>query len=198
MMRWKPAEYSATTRSRKPRYLSSGRRFLRSSWSFSAYARWPLRYFMTRPGGDGGRCGGGPRGAARREPRPGRTDGRGGAGPGQGKWRVAPSPVPAARRRLHGGVRRARIRSSGPVVPMNVPKHPSRRPLLLLTALAVSACAADETGGEAELRELARGIHERVITLDTHVDINPDNFTAERNYSMDLPTQVTLGKMEQG
>ncbi len=81
---------------------------------------------------------------------------------------------------------------------MNVPKHSSRRPLLLLAALAVSACAADETGGEAELRELARGIHERVITLDTHVDINPDNFTAGRNYSMDLPTQVTLGKMEEG
>lgn len=58
-----------------------------------------------------------------------------------------------------------------------------------------------ESGGaesEAELVERARGIHERVITLDTHDDINPANFTADRNYTMDLPTQVTLPKMEAG
>ena len=51
---------------------------------------------------------------------------------------------------------------------------------------------------EAELVERARGIHERVITLDTHVDINPDNFTAETNYTQDLPTQVDLPSMESG
>ncbi|MEZ5492304.1 MAG: membrane dipeptidase [Gammaproteobacteria bacterium] len=51
---------------------------------------------------------------------------------------------------------------------------------------------------EQELLELARGIHERVITLDTHVDINTRNFTAENNYTEDLDTQVTLPKMETG
>ena len=51
---------------------------------------------------------------------------------------------------------------------------------------------------EEALVERARGIHERVITLDTHVDINPANFTAERNYTMDLPTQVSLPSMEAG
>ncbi|MGI9625673.1 MAG: dipeptidase, partial [Longimicrobiales bacterium] len=50
----------------------------------------------------------------------------------------------------------------------------------------------------AELVERARGIHERVITLDTHADISTTNFTEEQNYTMDLPTQVTLPKMEAG
>lgn len=44
----------------------------------------------------------------------------------------------------------------------------------------------------------AKGIHDRVITIDTHADINTQNFTADRNYTMDLPTQVTLPKMEEG
>lgn len=51
---------------------------------------------------------------------------------------------------------------------------------------------------DSALIEKARGIHDRVITLDTHADINTANFTAERNYTMDLPTQVTLPKMEEG
>ena len=50
----------------------------------------------------------------------------------------------------------------------------------------------------AELEEYARGIHERVITLDTHNDINPNNFTEERNYSNDIDTKVNLPKMEAG
>jgi membrane dipeptidase len=44
----------------------------------------------------------------------------------------------------------------------------------------------------------ARAVHERVITLDTHDDINPVNFSPERNYSQNLPTQVNLPKMEAG
>ncbi|MDH3224890.1 MAG: membrane dipeptidase [Gemmatimonadota bacterium] len=51
---------------------------------------------------------------------------------------------------------------------------------------------------EAQLVERARGIHDRVITLDTHDDINTQNFTPERNYTSDLPTQVNLPKMEAG
>src|SRR4051812_42791583 len=44
----------------------------------------------------------------------------------------------------------------------------------------------------------ARGIHERVMTLDTHNDISPTNFTAECNYTMDLGNQVNLPKMIKG
>ncbi|MDH3732283.1 MAG: dipeptidase [Gemmatimonadota bacterium] len=65
------------------------------------------------------------------------------------------------------------------------------------------ACSTDpaptpEIESEEGLVERARGIHERVITLDTHDDISAANFTAERNYTMDLPNQVTLPKMEAG
>jgi len=51
---------------------------------------------------------------------------------------------------------------------------------------------------EAELVARARGIHERVIVMDTHVDINTANFTPEVNYLQELNTQVNLPKMEQG
>ena len=90
----------------------------------------------------------------------------------------------------------------------NRSRIPLPRPMsLALAALvlpfAAAACApggdappADET--EEELIARAQGIHDRVITLDTHDDISTANFTAERNYTMDLPTQVTLPKMLAG
>src|ERR671918_211052 len=55
-----------------------------------------------------------------------------------------------------------------------------------------------QEAADAELVRRARAIHERVITLDTHVDINPANFTRQRNYTQDLPTQVNLPKMFAG
>jgi len=58
------------------------------------------------------------------------------------------------------------------------------------------ASVAVET--EQQLVERALRIHERVITLDTHADINTSNFTPEVNYTSDLDTQVNLPKMEQG
>jgi membrane dipeptidase len=64
----------------------------------------------------------------------------------------------------------------------------------LLTHGALDAQSATQTDLEAR----ARQIHERVITLDTHNDINPSNFTAERNYTQDLETQVNLPKMSKG
>ncbi len=51
---------------------------------------------------------------------------------------------------------------------------------------------------EAALVAKARAIHERVITLDTHNDISPNNFTPECNYTMRLTTQVNLPKMIEG
>ena len=49
-----------------------------------------------------------------------------------------------------------------------------------------------------EQLERAKQLHETVITVDTHVDINTSNFVEDRNYTTDLPTQVTLPKMEEG
>ena len=65
--------------------------------------------------------------------------------------------------------------------------------------LFLSACATEDAPEtEAQLVERARGIHERVITLDTHDDINVANFTDEKNYTMDIETQITLPKMREG
>jgi len=71
--------------------------------------------------------------------------------------------------------------------------------LALLTSLAVFGCSPEaSTDDEAVLVARTRGIHERVITLDTHNDIDPSNFTTERNYTRDLGNQVNLPKMEAG
>ena len=51
---------------------------------------------------------------------------------------------------------------------------------------------------DADLTARARAIHERVITLDTHNDVEPNNFTRGCNYTMPLTTQVNLPKMKAG
>jgi hypothetical protein len=48
---------------------------------------------------------------------------------------------------------------------------------------------------DAALVARAREIHERVLTLDTHDDIDVTNFTPRCNYTMGLTTQVDLPKM---
>ena len=63
---------------------------------------------------------------------------------------------------------------------------------------AAEPIASVAVENEQQLVERALGIHERVITLDTHADINTSNFTPEVNYTSDLDTQVNLPKMEQG
>ena len=73
------------------------------------------------------------------------------------------------------------------------------RPTALFSLFAVAACSGEPAAeSEADLVARARGIHERVITLDTHNDINASNFTAERNYTTDLGNQVNLPNMEAG
>lgn len=61
-----------------------------------------------------------------------------------------------------------------------------------------SAVPMASTESEEALIARARAIHERVITLDTHADINTSNFTPTVNYTMNLDTQVNLPKMEAG
>jgi len=68
--------------------------------------------------------------------------------------------------------------------------------LLLFTSCEQEKAVSDMT--DDELMTFAQGIHERVITLDTHDDINTSNFTAETNYTQRLTTQVNLPKMEEG
>ena len=91
---------------------------------------------------------------------------------------------------------------SEPTVPMeaHTKRYPVRRFQLLLAA-AFSCLATSVAHGQAgppEIIARARAIHERVITLDTHDDINPANFTTERNYTQRLDNQVNLPKMVEG
>ncbi len=67
---------------------------------------------------------------------------------------------------------------------------------VLILAAALPAVA--QSGADAALVQKARAIHDRVITLDTHADINPDNFTRAKNYTQRLETQVNLPKMVEG
>ncbi len=62
---------------------------------------------------------------------------------------------------------------------------------------AQSAAARLRVADEALVKR-AKAIHDRVIALDTHNDINPENFTAARNYTQRLDTQVNLPKMVEG
>jgi membrane dipeptidase len=69
---------------------------------------------------------------------------------------------------------------------------------MLACAATVASVVLSAQGDEAALIARARTIHQRVITLDTHDDINPAHFTVECNYTQRLTTQVNLPKMQQG
>jgi membrane dipeptidase len=66
----------------------------------------------------------------------------------------------------------------------------------LLLQMTVRTSPAQQN--DAALIAKARGIHERVLKLDTHNDIEAANFTADCNYKMRLATQVNLPKMVEG
>lgn len=70
--------------------------------------------------------------------------------------------------------------------------------LLSLALIFTGNLAFAQQNNEDALLEKAKEIHENVITIDTHADININNFTEDRNYSMNLDNQVTLPKMEAG
>ena len=76
--------------------------------------------------------------------------------------------------------------------------RPSVVAVLVAAVLAAPGLATAQTAADAALVQKARAIHDRVITLDTHADINPANFTRERNYTQRLETQVNLPKMIEG
>src|SRR5438105_11876879 len=68
----------------------------------------------------------------------------------------------------------------------------------ILSIAAVAAAATAQLSAQPDLVARARAIHQRIITLDTHNDIDPRNFTADCNYTMRLTTQVNLPKMKEG
>ena len=69
---------------------------------------------------------------------------------------------------------------------------------LLCLALLLFACEEKTTPSKTELLQKAQLIHLKSVTLDTHDDINVQNFTDSINYTMDTETQVNLPKMERG
>lgn len=64
--------------------------------------------------------------------------------------------------------------------------------------LLIIACGESEKPAEPSLEEKARSIHDAIITIDTHDDINVLNFTDSINYTQRLENQVNLPKMEEG
>ncbi|MEN8251544.1 MAG: membrane dipeptidase, partial [Bacteroidota bacterium] len=74
--------------------------------------------------------------------------------------------------------------------------------LIVLAGALVLSCSTKTTDSteptEEEIMAKAEAIHNKVITLDTHIDINVRNFTDSVNYSQRLENQVNLPKMEEG
>ncbi|NAY90980.1 membrane dipeptidase [Muricauda sp. JGD-17] len=69
----------------------------------------------------------------------------------------------------------------------------------LWCALALLLSCADKNQNNIEtVEEKAKRIHDSVITVDTHIDINVKNFTDSINYSQRLDTQVDLPRMKEG
>ncbi len=74
--------------------------------------------------------------------------------------------------------------------------------LFLTLSLFFTSCKQEnskkEIMTEDQLMSIAKKIHNNVITLDTHCDINVKNFTDSINYTQDLTSQITLPKMKKG
>ncbi len=77
---------------------------------------------------------------------------------------------------------------------------PSRNDLTMVVCMIVLPMSLGAQDPEAELDARAKRIHDRVLTIDTHVDIRPSNFTLDGpNYGTRLAqTQVDIPKMETG
>lgn len=67
-----------------------------------------------------------------------------------------------------------------------------------LSILTMLSCADSKKNDNEDLITKAKRIHEAVITIDTHDDINVKNFTDSINYTQRLETQVNLPKMTEG
>ena len=69
--------------------------------------------------------------------------------------------------------------------------------ILFCISLVLFSCTESKKE-ELSLEDKARKIHQEVITVDTHIDINVRNFTDSVNYTQRLENQVNLPKMQEG
>lgn len=75
---------------------------------------------------------------------------------------------------------------------------------LIVCALFIVSCQSEKNEENNpmkysdEILKKAKSIHDRVLKLDTHVDIDINNFTKEKNYNQQLSTQVNLPFMDAG
>lgn len=69
---------------------------------------------------------------------------------------------------------------------------------LFCSLILFISCGEKQPKKTETLEEKAQRIHDSVITIDTHDDININNFTDSINYTQRLDTQVNLPKMEEG
>ena len=65
-------------------------------------------------------------------------------------------------------------------------------------ALLLLIISCKKTVEKVDYLSKSKEIHKRVMTLDTHVDINVSNFTDSINYTQKLKNQVNLPNMEEG
>lgn len=70
--------------------------------------------------------------------------------------------------------------------------------LLVFLVISCSKKVDVKSMSEEEFQKYAMEVHDRVITLDTHVDIDTGNFTKEKNYTTKLGNQVNLPNMIEG
>ncbi len=76
--------------------------------------------------------------------------------------------------------------------------------LLILILVVTISCKNENSQktiaqlSNSELLVKATEIHKRVLTIDTHNDINVKNFTDTLNYTQELDNQVNLPKMKKG
>jgi membrane dipeptidase len=83
-----------------------------------------------------------------------------------------------------------------------MPRHVAFTLLSFVIAMSAagpgSSTLAQSTSAEEALAKKARAIHEKVITLDTHIDFLPGDLVGERNYTQRLETQFNLPNMIDG
>ncbi|WP_339840461.1 dipeptidase [uncultured Maribacter sp.] len=70
--------------------------------------------------------------------------------------------------------------------------------IYVMCFLMAFSCSEKKENSTETTIEKAQRIHEDVITIDTHNDINIKNFTDSVNYTQNLETQVNLPKMKDG
>lgn len=77
-------------------------------------------------------------------------------------------------------------------------KHALYFTVLITTLLFSCKEESKEVKPTETIEEKAQRIHNKVITIDTHNDINVDHFNDTINYTQRLDTQINLPKMEEG